>query len=268
MSPVTENKGTCLCNSPNALSHWPLPSVQFNCSVQLCDPMDCSTPGFPVNHQLLELAQAHVHWVVDAIHLILCHPLLLPSNFPSIRVFSNESVLWIRWPKYWSFSFRISPHNEYSGLISFGIDRFDLLAVQGTLKSLLQHHSSKASIFQCSAFFMVQISHPYMTTGKTIALTRQTFVDKVMSLLFNMLSRLVIAFLPRNKHLLILWLQSSSAVILEAKKIKSVTVSIVSPFIFHEVMGPDAKILVFWILSFKPHFLLPLTFIKRLFSSS
>ena len=203
MSPVTENKGTCLCNSPNSLSHWPLPSVQFNCSVQLCDPTDCSTPGFPVIHQLSELAQAHVHWLVDAIHLILCHPLLLlPLNFPSIRVFSKQSALRIRWPKYWSFSFSIGPRNEYSGLISFRIDWFDLLAVQGNLKSLLQHHSSKASIFQCSAFFMVQISHPYMTTGKTIALTRQTFVNKVMFLLFNMLSRLVIAFLPRNKHLL------------------------------------------------------------------
>ena len=137
-------------------------------------------------------------------HLILCHPLLLlPSIFPSIRVFSNESVLCIRWPKYWSFSFSISPSNEYSGLISFRIDWFDLLAVQGTLKSLLQHHSSKASVLRNSAFFIVQLSHPYMTTGKTIALTRWTFVGKVISLLFNMLSRLVIAFLPRSKHLLI-----------------------------------------------------------------
>ena len=162
-------------------------------------------------------------------HLILCHPLLLlPSIFPSIRVFSNESLLRIRWPKYWSFSFSISPSNEYSGLISFRMDWLDLLAVQGTLKSLLQHHSSKASILQCSAFFIVQLSHPYMTTGKTIALTIQTFVSKVMSLLFNMLSRLVIAFLPRSKCLLILWLQSLSAVILESKKIKSITVSIVS----------------------------------------
>ena len=149
----------------------------------------------------------------------LCHPLLLPpSIFPSIRVFSNESVLPIRWPKYWSFSFSISPSNEYSGLISFRMDWFDLLAVQGTLKSLLQHHSSKASILQCSTFFVVQHSHPYMTTGKTIALTRWTFVGKVMSLLFKMLSRLVIAFLPRSKHLLISWLQSPSAVILEHKK--------------------------------------------------
>ena len=146
-------------------------------------------------------------------HLILCHPLLLPpSIFPSIRVFSNESVLCIRWPKYWSFNFSISPSNEYSGLISFRMDWLDLLAVQGTLKSLLQHHSSKASILEHSAFFIVQLSHPYMTTRKTIALTRQTFVGKVMSLLFNMLSRFVIAFLPRSKCLLISWLQSPSAV--------------------------------------------------------
>ena len=162
-------------------------------------------------------------------HLILCHPLLLlPSIFPSIRVFSNESALPIRWPKYWSFSLNISPSNEHPGLI-FRMDWLDLLAVQGTLKSLLQHHSSKASILWHSAFFIVQLSHPYMTTGKTIALTIQTFVGKVMSLLFDMLSRLVMAFLPRSKCLLISWLQSPSAVILEPKKIKSVTVSIVSP---------------------------------------
>ena len=149
-------------------------------------------------------------------HLILCRPLLLlPSSFPSIRVFSNKSVHHIRWPKYWSFNFSISPFNEYSGLIYFRIDWFDLLAVQGTFKSLLQHHSSKASILRCSAFFIVQLSHPYMTTGKTIALTRRTFVGKVKSLLFNMLSRLVITFLSRSKHLLISWLQSSPAVILE-----------------------------------------------------
>ena len=163
--------------------------------------------------------------VMPSNHLILCHPLLLPpSIFPSMRVFSNESVLHIRWPKYWSFSFNISPSNEYSGLISFRMDWFDLLAVQGTLKSLLQLHSSKASILLRSAFFIVQRSHPYMTTGKTIALTRWTFVGKGMSLLFNMLSRLVIAFLPRSKCLLISWLQSASAVILELKKIKSDTV--------------------------------------------
>jgi len=179
-------------------------------------------------------------------HLNLCHPLLLlPSIFPSIMVFSNESVLHIRGPKYWGFSFNIRPSNEYSGLISFRIDWFDLLAVQGTLKSLLQHYSSKASILWCSAFFIVQLSHPYMTTGKTIALTRRTFVSQVMSLLFNILSRLVIAFLPRSKCLLISWLQSPSAVILEAEKIKFVSVSIVSPSICHEVMRLDAMILVF-----------------------
>ena len=157
--------------------------------------------------------------VMPSNHLILCCPLLLPpSIFPSIRVFSNESVLHIRWPKYWSFSFNISPSNEHPGLISFRMDWLDLLAVQGTLKSLLQHSSSKASILQHSAFFIVQLSHPYMNTGEMIALTRQTFVDKVMSLLFNMLSRLVITFLPRSKGLLISWLQSPSAVILEPKK--------------------------------------------------
>ena len=155
-------------------------------------------------------------------HFILCHPLLLlPSIFPSIRVFSNESALHIRWPKYWSFIFSISPSNEYSGLIAFMMDWFDLLAVQGTLKSLLQHHSSKVSVLWCSAFFIVQLSHPYMTTGKTIALTRQTSVGKVMSLLFNMLSRLVISFLPRSKCLLISWLQLPPAVIWEPKKIVS-----------------------------------------------
>ena len=151
-------------------------------------------------------------------HLILCCPLLLlPSIFPSIRVFSNESAFCIRWPKYWSFSFNISPSNEHPGLIPFRMDWLDLLLVQGTLKNLLQHHSSKASILWCSAFFTVQLSHPYMTTGRTIALTRQTFVGKVMSLLFNMLSRLVITFLPRSKCLLTSWLQSPSAVILESK---------------------------------------------------
>ena len=177
-----------------------------------------------------------------------CHPaisashplLLLPPIPPSIRVFSNESTLHMRWPKYWSFSFSISPSNEHPGLISFRMDWLDLLAVQVTLKRLLQHHSSKAPILLCSAFFIVQLSYAYMTTGKTIALTSRTFVGKVMSLLFNMFSRLVIAFLPRRRHLLISWLQSPSAVILEPKKGKSVTVSIVSPSISHEVMGPDA----------------------------
>ena len=177
-------------------------------------------------------------------HLILCHPLLLPSIFPSIRVFSNESVLRIRWWKDWHFSFSISPSNEYSGLISFRMDWLDLLAVQGTCKSLLQHHSLKASILWRSAFFTVQLSLPYMTTGKTIALTRQTFVDKVMFLLFNVLSRLVIIFLPRRKSLLISWLQSPSGVILEPPKIKSTTVSTIYPSICHEMMEPDAMILV------------------------
>ena len=189
----------------------------------LFNPMDCSTPGLPVHHQLLELTQTHVHHVGDAIQP--SHPLSSPSPpaliFPSIRVFSKESVLHIRWPKYWSFSFSISPSIEYPGLISFRIDWLDLSEVQETLKSLLQHHSSKASILQCSAFFIVQLSHPYMTIGKTLALTRQTFVGKVMSLLFDMLSRLVIAFLPRSKHLLISWLQSPTAVILKPKKIIS-----------------------------------------------
>ena len=179
-------------------------------------------------------------------HLILCHPpLLLPLNFPSIRVFFSESALHMRWPKYWSFSFNISPSKEHPGLISFRMNWLDLLAVQGTLKSLLQHHSSKASILQHSAFFTVQLSHTDMTTGKNIALTRQTFVGKVLSLLLNMLSRLVITFLPRSKCLLISWLQSPTAVTLESRKIKSDTVSTVPPSISHEVMGPDAMILVF-----------------------
>ena len=183
-------------------------------------------------------------------HLILCcPPFLLPLVFPSIRIFSNESALLIRWPKYWSFSFSISPSNEYSGLIAFRIDWLDLLAVQRTLKSLPQHHSSKTSTLQCSASFMVQLSHPYMTTGQSRALTRWTFVDKVMPLLFNMLSRLVIIFLARSKRLLILLLESPSAVILEPPKIKFNTVS---PSISHEVMGPDA--MIFWMLSFKPVF--------------
>ena len=179
-------------------------------------------------------------------HLILCHPLLLlPSIPPSIRVFFNESTLHMRWPKYWSYSLSISPSNEYPGLVSFRMDWLDLLAVQGTRKSLLQHRNSKASILRHSAFLIVQLSHPYMTTGKTVALTRRTFVDKVMSLLLNMLSRLVITFLPGSKRLLISWLQSPSIVILEPPKIKSDTVSTVSPSISHEVMGPDAMIFIF-----------------------
>ena len=200
-------------------------------------------PGLPVHHRLLELTQTHVHRVSDAIQP--SHPLSSPSIFPSIRVFSSESVLHIRWPKYWSFSFSISPSKEHPGLISFRMDWLDLLAVQGTLKSLLQHHSSKASIPRCLAFFMVQLSHPHMTTGKTIALTRRAFVGKAMSLLLNTLSRLVITFLPRSKNPLILSLQSPSAGILEPKKTKSLTVSIVSSSICHEVMGLDAVILVF-----------------------
>ena len=184
-----------------------------------------------------------IELVIPPSHLILCHPLLLlPPIPPSIRVFSNESTLRIRWPKYWSFSFSISPSNEHPGLISFRVDWLDLLAVQGTLKSLFQHHSSKAPILLHSAFFTVQLSHPYMTTGKTIALTRRTFVGKVMSLVFNMLFRLIITFLPRSNRLLISWLQSPSAVILEPRKIKSDTVS---PSISHEVMGPDAMIFFF-----------------------
>ena len=185
-------------------------------------------------------------------YLILCRPLLLlPSIFPSIRVFSNESVLCIRWPKYWSFSFSISSSNEYSGLISFRMNWLDILVVQGTLKTLLQHHSSKASVLQHSAFLVIHLSYLYMTTGRTIALTRQTFVSKVMSLLFNMLSMLVIAFLSRSKCLLISWLQSPSTVILEPKKIKSATLS---PSTCHEVIGPNAPVLVLWMLSFKPTF--------------
>ena len=200
-------------------------------------------------------------------HLVLCWLLVLPpSIFPTIRIFSNESALHITWPKYQSFSFSISPSNEYSGLISFRIDWLDLLAVQGTLKSLLQHHSSKASILQRSAFFIVQLSHPYMTTGKIIALTGWTFVGKITSLLYNMLSRLLIAFLPRNKRLLIPWLQSPSAVTIcsdfGAQKNK-VTISIVSPSICHEVMEPDAVILVFWMLSFKSTFHSPLSLSLR-----
>ena len=242
-------------------------------------------------------------------HPILHHPLLLlPSIFASIRVFSSGSVLWIRWPKYWSFNFSISPSKEYSGLISFRMNWLDLLAVQRTLKSFLQNHSSKASILQCSAFFIVQLSHPYMTTGKTIALTRKTFVGKVMSLLFNMLSRLVIAFLPRSKRLLFLFIYFFDLFFLvflilffnftilywfchifkwirhrytfhscshylqwfwRPHQKKSVTISIVFPSICHEVMGADAMIFIFWILSFKPAFShSTFTFIKRLFSSS
>ena len=239
---------------------------------QLCptlwEPMDCSTPGFPAFHHLPELAQTHVHWAGDAIqppHSVWSL-LLLPSIFPSIRVLSNELDLCIRWPKYWRFNRSISPSNEYSGLISFRIDWFDLCAVQGTLKSLLQHHSSKASILSLLYGPTLTSIHDYW---KNQNFDSTDLVGKVISLLFNTLSRFVIAFLPRSKHLLISWLQSPSAVILEPKKIKSITVSTVSLSICHEVMGPDAMILVFWMLNFKSSFSLSsFTFIKRLFSSS
>ena len=220
------------------------------------------------SRNLLKLTS--INSMIPSNHLNLCRFLLVPpSIFPIIRVFSNESLLHIRWPKYWSFSFSICPSNDYSGLISFWFDWLDLLVIQGTLRSLLQHHSSKASILRCSAFFIVQLSHPYVTTGKIIALSRCTFVGKVMSLIFKMLSRLVRTFLQRNKCLLISWLQSPSAEILEPPKIKSLTVSIASSSIHHEVMELEAMILVFWMLSFKSTFSLSsFTFIKRFFSSS
>ena len=213
-----------LSESPDALVNWL--TFQFNSDqllscVQLFATLWTAAcqASLSTNNCQSPPTLTSIESVMPSNHLILCHPLLiLPSIFPSIRVFSNESALRIRWPKYCSFSFSISPSNEHPGLISFRMDWLDLLAVQGTLKSLLQHHGSKASILWCSAFFIVQLSHPYMTTGKTIALTRQTFFDKVMSLLFNMLSRLVITFLPRSKPLLISWLQSPSAVILEPQK--------------------------------------------------
>ena len=229
-------------------------SVQFSCSVM----SNSATPWTTARQVSLSITSSQslpkplsIESVMPSNHLILCHPfLLLPSIFLGIRVFYNESVLCIRWPKYWSFTFNINLSNEYSGLISFRMDWLDLLEVQGTLKSLLQHHSSKASILRCSAVFIVQLSHPYMTTGKTIALTRWTFVGKVMSLLFKMLSRLVIVFLPGSKHLLISGLQSPYTVILEPRKMKTATVSTVSPSFCHEVMGPDAMIFVFLMLSF------------------
>ena len=209
--------------------------------------MDCSTLGLPVHINSWSLFKLmSIELVMPSNHLILSHLLLLlPSIFPSIRVFSNESALRIRWPKSQSFSFNISLSNEYSGLNSFQMDWLDLLAVQRTLKNLLQNHSSKASILQCSAFFIVQLSHAYMTTGTTIALIRWIFVGKVMYLLFNMLSRLVITFLPRSKRLLISWLQSQSAVILKPPKIKSAIVSTVSLSICQEVMELNALILIF-----------------------
>ena len=245
----------CSAFSPKQkLSHWVPGSVHFTSVESLSHVWLFVTPwiipcqaSLSITNSWSLLKLMSIESVMPSSHLILCRPLLLlPPIPPSIRVFSNESTLCMRWPKYWSFSFSISLSNEHPGLISFRMDCLHLLAVQGTLKSLLQHHSSKASIFRCSAFFTVQLSHPYMTTGKTIALTRRTFVGKVISLLFNMLSRLAITFLPRSKHLLISWLQSPSAVILEPRKIKSDTVSTVSPSISHEVIGPDTMI---WMLS-------------------
>ena len=235
-------------NIPDLTLYW-LSSVQsLSCAWFLVTPW---TVAHLVSMSITNSLSLHKLMSIESVrpsnHLILCCPiLLLPSIFPSIRVFSNESILRMMWPKYWSFSFSISSSNEHSGLISFRMDWLDFLAVQGTLKSLLQHHSSKASILQCSGILIVQLSHQYMTTRKTIALTRWTFVSKVMPLLCNMLSTLAVAFLPRSKNLLISWLQSSTAVILEPPKIKSLTVSIVSPSICHEVMEPDAIIIVFF----------------------
>ena len=238
----------CVCVCVHAHS-----SVQFNCSVV----SDSFRPhGLQHTRPPCPLPACRVYsnsWPLSQWY----HPTI--SMFPSKRVFCTKSVLCMRWPKYWSFSFNISPYNEHSGLISFRMDWLDLLAVQGTLKSLLQHQTSKALILRHSAFFIIQLSHPYMTTGKIIALMRQTFVCKVMSLLLNMLSRLVITFLPRNKSLFISWLQSPSAVILEPRKIKSDTVSTVSPSICHEVMGPDAMILVSECWALGQHFYSPLS---------
>ena len=240
------------CRGPSAPQMWDPSSPQLSSVQLLSRVLLFLTPQTAARQASLSITNSwsllklmSIVLVMPSNYLIFCRPLLLPpSIFPSIRVFTNESVFPIRWPEYWSFTFSISPSNEYSGLISFKMDWLDLLAIQGTPKSLLQHYSSKASILWRSAFFIVQLS-PYMTTGKTIALTRRTFVGKVMSLLFNMVSRLVKAFLPRSKRLLISWLQSPSAVILEPPKIKSVVVSIVSPSNCHEVMGLDALILVF-----------------------
>ena len=223
--------------------------------------------SFTISHGFLKLMA--IESMMSSNQLILCYLLLLPSIFPSISVFSNKLALCISWPKDWCFSFSIRTSNKYSGFISFRIDWFILLAVQGTLKSLLQYYNLKASILQHSAFFMVQLSYLYMTTGKTIALTIWTFVSKIMSLIFNLLSRFVIAFLPRGRHLLISWLQSPSTVILEPKKMKFDSVSTFSSSIWHEVIGADAMIFIFWMLNFKPAFSpSSFTFIKRLFSSS
>ena len=239
---------TMLNRSSESEQSYLVSSVQFSSIAEscptLCDPMNHSMPAsLSITNSRSPCNPMSIESVMPSSHLILCCPLLLlPSIFTSIRVFSNESALCIRWPKYWSCSFSISPSSEDPGLISFRMDWLDILAVQGTLKNLFQHHSSKASILRHSPFFIVQLSYPYMTTRKSIALTRHTFVDKVMSLLFNMLSSLVITFLPKSKHHLISWLQPQSAVILEPRKIKSATVSTVSPSICHEVMGPDAMI--------------------------
>ena len=270
---IFESPSRCACCSGGLwrASGWQYASAQLQGSqsistvaqlyLTLCDPMGFTMPGFPVHHQFPELTQTHVQWLGDAIQP--SHPLSSPSP-PALNLSQPQGLFkwvssYIRWPKYWSFSFNINSSNEYLRLISFRMDWLDLLAVQGTLKSLLQHHSSKAWILLRSAFFMVQLWHPYMTTGKRIALTRRAFVGKVMSLLFNMLSRLVITFLPRSKCLLISWLQSPSEVILEPRKIKSATVS---PSISHEVMRPDAMILVSWMLSFRP-FRSPLSLSSR-----
>ena len=237
----------CMTSGPRTRVQFS--SVQFLSRVRLfVTPwIAARQASLSITNSRTSLKLTSIKSVMPSSHLILCHPLLLlPPIPPSIRVFSNKSTFHMRWPKYGSFSFSISPSKEHPELISFTIDWLDLLVVQGIVKSLLQHHSSKASIFGA------QLSHPYTTTGKTIALARQTFVSKEMFLLFNMLYRLVIAFLPRSKHLLIIGLQSSSAVILEPTKIKSLTVSIVSPAVCHEVMRLDAMIFVSWMLSFKP----------------
>ena len=244
-----------------------LKSVQ-SC-LTLCDPMNCSMPGLPVHHQLPEFTQTHVDWIGDTIQP--SHPLSPPSP-PIFNLSQHQGLFqWVgssnQVAKVLEFQLEHQSFHEYSGLIFFRMDWLDLLALQGTLKSLLQHHSLKASILQHSDFFIVQLSHPYMTTGKTIAFTRWIFVGKVMSLLFNMLSRLVIMFLPRSKRLLTSWLQSPSTVIWKPPKIRSFIVSTVSPSICHEVMEPDAMILVFWMLCFKSTFSLSFfTFIKRLFN--
>ena len=249
-----------------------LASVQLSSVAQsrltLCDPINHSTPGLPVHHQLLESTQTNVHWAGDAIQP--SHPLSSPS-LPALNLSQHRGLFqWVssshQVAKVLKFQLQQQSFQWTPRMTSFRMDWLDLLAVQGALKSLLQHHSSKASILLHSAFFIVQLSHPYMTTGKIIALTRQTFAGKGMSLLFNMLSRFVITFLPRSKHLLISWLQSPSAVILEPRKIKSATVSTVSPSICHAVMGPDAMILVFWMLSQLFHS--PLSLSSRDFSSS